>query len=138
METQSRLPAKALARAIENGVMKLGEPKSLVGVIVALVILLAEGFAALRAARENRLQTRLNLALSSALASIGLTIPAVALVSILTGLIITLGIDTKSIVLLLLSLFTIMLSFATGRTNVLQGVVLLVIFAVYLFITIVP
>jgi Ca2+:H+ antiporter len=132
------LVAKALAPEIESGIVKLGAPKSLVGVIVALVILLPEGFAALRAARENRLQTSLNLALGSALASIGLTIPAVAIVSILTGLTITLGIDTKSIVLLLLSLFTIMLSFGTGRTNVLQGVVLLVIFAVYLFITIVP
>jgi Ca2+:H+ antiporter len=132
------LIAKALAPAIETGVVKLGAPKSLVGVIVALVILLPEGTAALKAARKNRLQTSLNLALGSALASIGLTIPAVAIASIFTGLTVALGIDTKSIVLLILSLFTIMLSFSTGRTNVLQGVVLLVIFAVYLFTTIVP
>ncbi|HYH16780.1 MAG TPA: ionic transporter y4hA [Flavisolibacter sp.] len=132
------LIAKALAPAIEVGVVNLGAPKSLVGVIVALVILLPEGTAALKAARKNRLQTSLNLALGSALASIGLTIPAVAIASIFTGLTVALGIDTKSIVLLVLSLFTIMLSFGTGRTNVLQGVVLLVIFAVYLFTTIVP
>jgi Ca2+:H+ antiporter len=132
------LIAKALAPAIESGVVKLGAPKSLVGVIVALVILLPEGLAALRAARKNRLQTSLNLALGSALASIGLTIPAVAIVSIFTGLTVTLGIDTRSIVLLVLSLFTIMISFGTGRTNILQGVVLVVIFAVYLFTTIVP
>lgn len=132
------LVAKALAPTIESGVVKIGAPKSLVGVIVALVILLPEGTAALKAARKNRLQTSLNLALGSALASIGLTIPAVAIASIFTGLTVTLGIDTKSIVLLVLSLFTIMLSFGTGRTNVLQGVVLLVIFAVYLFTTIVP
>jgi Ca2+:H+ antiporter len=80
----------------------------------------------------------LNLALGSALASIGLTIPAVAMVSVFTGFPVTLGIDTKSMVLLILSLFTIMLSFGTGRTTILQGVVLLVIFAVYLFTTIVP
>jgi Ca2+:H+ antiporter len=132
------LIAKTLAPVIESGVVELGAPKSLVGVIVAFVILLPEGMAAFRAALNNRLQTSLNLALGSALASIGLTIPAVAIVSILTGLTVTLGIDTKSIVLLTLSLFTIMLSFGTGRTNVLQGVVLLVIFAVYLFTTIVP
>ncbi|HVG40435.1 MAG TPA: hypothetical protein VM888_02395 [Chitinophagaceae bacterium] len=132
------LIAKALAPSIENGVVELGAPKTLVGVIVALVILLPEGMAALKAARKNRLQISLNLALGSALASIGLTIPAVAIVSIFTGLTITLGIDTKSIVLLLLSLFTIIISFATGKTNVLQGVVLLVIFAAWLFITIVP
>ncbi|QHT70469.1 ionic transporter y4hA [Rhodocytophaga rosea] len=132
------LIAKALAPTIESGVVELGAPKSIVGVIVALVILLPEGLAAFRAARKNRLQTSLNLALGSALASIGLSIPAVAIVSIVTDLTITLGIDTKSIVLLLLSLFTIVISFGTGRTNVLQGVVLIVIFAVYLFTTIVP
>lgn len=132
------LIAKTLAPAIETGVVNLGAPKSLVGVIVALVILLPEGLAALRAARNNRLQTSLNLALGSALASIGLTIPAVAVMSMFSGLTITLGIDTKSTVLLILSLFTIMLSFGTGRTTILQGVVLLVIFAVYLFTTIVP
>ena len=132
------LIAKSLAPTIEKGVSGIGAPKSLVGVIVALVILLPEGMAAVKAARKNRLQTSLNLALGSALASIGLTIPAVAIVSIFTGLTVTLGIDMKSIVLLILALFTIMISFGTGRTNVLQGVVLLVIFTVYLFTTIVP
>ena len=116
----------------------MGAPKALVGVIVAFVILLPEGFAAVRAARQNRLQSSLNLALGSALASIGLTIPAVAVVSIFTGLTVTLGIDTKSIVWLVLSLFTILISFSTGKTNILQGVVLLVIFAAYMFTTIVP
>ena len=132
------LLAKALSPTIEAGVAAAGAPKSLVGILVAFVILLPEGVAALRAARQNRLQTSLNLALGSALASIGLTIPAVAIVSLATGMTITLGIDTKSTVLLVLSLFTVALSFGTGRTTVLQGVVLLVIFAVYLFTTIVP
>lgn len=132
------LLAKALSPTIEAGVAAVGAPKALVGILVAFVILLPEGVAALRAARLNRLQTSLNLALGSALASIGLTIPAVAIVSMVTGMTITLGIDTKSTVLLVLSLFTIALSFGTGRTTVLQGVVLLVIFAVYLFTTIVP
>jgi Ca2+:H+ antiporter len=132
------LLAKALAPDIENAVLKAGAPKSLVGVIIAAVVLLPEGLAAYRAARKNRLQTSLNLALGSALASIGLTIPAVAIVSMVTGMTITLGIDMKSTVLLLLSQFTIMLSLATGRTNILQGVVLLVIFAVYLFTIVAP
>lgn len=132
------LLAKALAPSIELGVVNMGAPKAVVGVIIAAVVLLPEGLAALRAARANRLQTSLNLALGSALASIGLTIPAVAVVSLLTGLTLTLGIDIKSTVLLVLSLFTTMLTLGTGRTNVLQGVVLLVIFAVYLFTTIVP
>lgn len=132
------LLAKALAPDIEDAVISAGAPKSLVGVIIAGVVLLPEGLAAYRAAKKNRLQTSLNLALGSALASIGLTIPAVAIVSIITGMTITLGIDTKSMVLLLLSQFTIMLSLGSGRTNVLQGVVLLTIFAAYLFTIIAP
>lgn len=132
------LLAKALAPTIEAGVVRLGAPNSLVGVIIAGVVLLPEGLAAWRAAKNNRLQTSLNLALGSALASIGLTIPAVAVLSAFTGLTITLGIDVKSTVLLFLSLFTIIISLSTGRSNILQGAVLLVIFAVYLFTTIVP
>jgi Ca2+:H+ antiporter len=132
------LLAKLLAPTIEKGVVDMGAPESLVGVIVAAVILLPEGLAAVRAAKKNRLQISLNLALGSALASIGLTIPVVAVVSIFTGMTVTLGIDTKSTLLLILSLFTVALSFGTGRTTVMQGVVLLVLFAVYLFTTIVP
>ncbi|MDQ3290864.1 MAG: ionic transporter y4hA, partial [Bacteroidota bacterium] len=113
-------------------------PNSFVGVIIAALVLLPEGLAAWRAAKNNRLQTSLNLALGSALASIGLTIPAVAVMSSFTGLPITLGIDVKSTVLLFLSLFTIMISLSTGRTNILHGTVLLVIFAVYLFTAIIP
>lgn len=132
------LLAKALAPDIEDAVVNAGAPKSLVGVIIAAVVLLPEGLAAYNAARKNRLQTSLNLALGSALASIGLTIPAVAIVAMITGMTITLGIDMKATVLLLLSLFTIMLSLATGKTNMLQGVVLLVIFATYLFTIVIP
>lgn len=132
------LLAKALAPEIEVAIVNAGAPKSLVGVIIAAVVLLPEGLAAYNAASKNRLQTSLNLALGSALACIGLTIPAVAIVALVTGMTITLGIDMKATVLLLLSLFTIMLSLATGKTNMLQGVVLLVIFATYLFTIIAP
>ena len=132
------LMAKALAPTIELIVSNSGAPKTLVGIIIAAVVLLPEGLAAYRAARANRLQTSLNLALGSALASIGLTIPAVAMVSIATGWTLTLGLDAKSTVLLMLSLFVCTLSLGTGRTTVLQGVVHLVILATYLFITIVP
>ena len=132
------LLAKSLAPTIEAAVAAAGAPKALVGIIIAAVVLLPEGLAALRAARANRLQTSLNLALGSALASIGLTIPAVAIVSLATGWTLTLGIDIKSTVLLLLSLLVATLSLGTGRTTVLQGTVHLVLFAVYLFTTIVP
>jgi len=130
--------AEFLAPGIEAGVDKMGAPRSLVGIIIAMVVLLPEGLSALNASNQNQLQSSLNLALGSALASVGLTIPAVAFVALYKELPLSLGIDTKSTVLFLLSLFTILLSLRTGRTTLLQGVVLLVIFAVYIFTTIVP
>ena len=132
------LLAKALSPSLEAAVAAAGAPSALVGVIIAAIVLLPEGLAALRAARADRLQTSLNLALGSALATIGLTIPVVAVTSFALGFPLTLGIDGRSSALLLLSLFVTSLSLSTGRTTVLQGVILLVLFAVYLFTTIVP
>jgi Ca2+:H+ antiporter len=132
------LLAKALSPTVEELVVSIGAPKSLVGIIIAAVVLLPESIAAYQAARANRLQTSLNLALGSALASIGLTIPAVAIVSLMYGLTLSLGIDAKSTVLLLLSLLVASISLGTGRTTIMQGTVHLVIFAVYLFTVIVP
>ena len=132
------LLAKSLAPTIEKFVLLIHAPHQLVGVIIASIVLLPEGLAAVRAARKNMFQTSLNLALGSALASIGLTIPAVAILSLITGWTLILGIDMKSTVLLLLALFVNAISLATGRTNILQGVILLVVFGVYLFTTVVP
>jgi Ca2+:H+ antiporter len=130
--------AEELAPPVELGVDKAGAPKSLVGIIVAMIVLLPEGISALQAAKNNQLQSSLNLALGSALASIGLTIPIVAFVSLYFGFPLTLGIDLKSTVLFILSLLVILISLRTGRTTLLQGMVLLILFAVYLFITIIP
>ncbi|HEY5803447.1 MAG TPA: ionic transporter y4hA [Lysobacter sp.] len=132
------LLAKVLAPSIEVVVDNAGAPRAVVGIIIAAVVLLPECFAALKAARRNRLQTSMNLALGSTLASIGLTIPAVALVVISTGWTLVLGLDSKSVVLLALTLLVATLSLGTGRTTILQGVVHLVIFAVYLFLSVVP
>lgn len=132
------LLAKKLAPSLESAVLKMGAPEALVGVIIAGIVLLPEGLAALRAARANRLQTSLNLALGSALASIGLTIPAVSFVSLYMNSHLRLGIDSKSSLLLMLSLFVAALVLRTGRTIILHGVVLLTVFVVYLFTTVVP
>lgn len=132
------LLAKSLSPAIENIVMVIGAPKTLVGVIIAAVVLLPEGMAALNAAHRNRLQTSINLALGSALASIGLTIPAVVIVCLLYDINMVLGLDFKSIVLLILSLFTVMIALNQGRTNMLYGIVLLVNLSAYIFTVIVP
>jgi Ca2+:H+ antiporter len=132
------LLAKSLAPPLETALIAMGAPEALVGIIIAAMVLLPEAIAAYQAARANRLQTSLNLALGSALASIGMTIPAVAIVSRVTGWTLTLGIDAKSTVLLVLSILVASLSLSTGRTTVMQGTVHLVLFAVYLFTTIVP
>jgi len=132
------LLAKALAPAIEGAVAQAGAPRAIVGVIIAGLVLLPESLAAVRAALANRLQTSLNLAIGSALATIGLTIPAVAALSLLIDLPLALGLDGKGTVLLFLTLLVSCLSLATGRTTILQGVVHLVIFGVFLFTTIVP
>lgn len=132
------LLAKTLAPPIELGVAALGAPRTIVGVIIAALVLLPESVAAVRAALANRLQTSLNLGLGSALATIGLSIPAVAALSLFVQLPIALGLDSKSIVLLFLTLIVASLSLATGRTTILQGVVHLVILGVYLFTTVVP
>jgi Ca2+:H+ antiporter len=130
--------AKSLTPTIEIGVARLGVPKAVVGIIIAALVLLPEGLAALGAARANRLQTSLNLALGSALASIGLTIPAVAVVSIVLDQPLELGLDAKDQVLLALTLLVGVITLGTGRTTVLQGIVHLVIFAVFLFFAMVP
>ncbi len=132
------LLAKALAPAIEEGVASAGAPHAVVGVVIAALVLLPESVAAVRAAMANRLQTSLNLALGSALATIGLTIPAVATLSLIQGLPLALGLDAKGIVLLSLTLLVTTQSLATARTTVLQGVVHLVIFGVFVFTTLVP
>jgi Ca2+:H+ antiporter len=130
--------AKMLTPPVERGIAAVGAPRSTVGIIIAGLVLLPEGLAAYRAANANRLQTSMNLALGSVLASIGLTIPAVAGVSILLGNPLTLGLSAKEELLLALTLIVSLLTIGTGRTTVLQGIVHLVIFAVFLFLAVVP
>ena len=130
--------AKILSTVVEQGVNRMGAPAAVVGIIIAMLVLLPEGAAALRNARANRLQTSLNLALGSALASIGLTIPTVAVVSILVGQPVLSGLQPKEIVLLALTLIVGVITLGTGRTTLLQGVVHLAIFAAFLFFAVVP
>jgi Ca2+:H+ antiporter len=130
--------AKVLAPAIENAVAAAGMPHAVVGIAIALMVLLPETVAAVRAARNDRMQTSFNLALGSALATIGLTIPVVATLSIFIGLPLTLGLPAKEIALLALTLLLTSMTLASGRATVLQGAVHLVVFSVYLFLAMVP
>lgn len=130
--------AKLLAPAIQSGVDAMGAPASVVGIAIAMMVLLPETVAALRAAAANRMQTSLNLALGSALATIGLSIPAVALVAHLLGTPLTLGLPHKEIVLLAVTLLVSTITLAGGRATVLQGAVHLVLFFAFLHLSIVP
>ena len=130
--------AKLLSPTIEAVVSAAGAPKAVVGITIAMLVLLPESFAALRAAKANRLQSSLNLALGSALASIGLTIPAVAAIAILFDLPLSLGISSLNMTLMYLTFFIGALTLAIGRTTRLQGVVHLIIFCEYLFLSLAP
>jgi Ca2+:H+ antiporter len=130
--------AKALSPSIELAIDKMGAPRAVVGIAIALLVLLPEGVAATRAGFNNRLQTSLNLSLGSALASIGLTIPAVAFVSIVFDLPLSLGIDALGMAFLGLTFLLSILTIAVGRATILQGAVHLVVFAAYLFLSLVP
>jgi Ca2+:H+ antiporter len=130
--------AKVLTPAVSAGVAGLGAPEAVVGIVISAVVLLPEGLAALRAAGRNRLQTSMNLAFGSALASIGLTIPAVAAVSVILDAPLVLGLGPKEEVLLLLTLLVSLMTLGTGRTTMLQGVIHLVILAASLFLVVVP
>lgn len=130
--------AKVLSPAIEAGVDAVGAPPATIGVAIAAIVLLPEAWAAVRAALADRMQTSVNLALGSALACIGLTIPAVALASVVLGQPLVLGLETKDLVLLALAFLVSTITLASGRTTLMQGAVHLVIFAAYLFLTLVP
>jgi Ca2+:H+ antiporter len=130
--------AKVLSPSIEGAVAAAGMPHAVVGIAIALMVLLPETWAAVRAALRNRMQTSLNLALGSALATIGLTIPAVAVTSISLGLPLDLGLPAKEVALLALTLLLSSMTMAAGRATVLQGAVHLVLFVVFIFLSMIP
>ncbi|MFC8797432.1 calcium:proton antiporter [Promicromonospora sp. NPDC057138] len=130
--------AKMLSPTIEQGVTTAGLPYGVVGVVIALLVLAPESIAAVRNALRNRVQTSLNLAYGSAMASIGLTIPTIAVAMIWMGGPLTLGLEPVQMVLLAVSVVVAMLSIAPGRANTLQGVVHLVLLAAFLAVSIQP
>ncbi|MEV0980405.1 ionic transporter y4hA [Streptomyces sp. NPDC049915] len=130
--------AKGVSPTIEKGVAAAGLHHAVVGVIIALLVLLPETIAALRSARRDRVQTSLNLALGSSMASIGLTIPAVALASVWLSGPLVLGLNSLHMVLLALTVVVASLTVVPGRATPLQGGVHLVLFAAYLELAINP
>lgn len=127
------LLAKKLSPVIEETIVGAGLPNALVGLLISTVILLPEGISAARSASRNKFQGSINLSLGSAIASIGLSIPTVAILCVILDIPLILGLDPKSMVLLGLSLFTVMLSLIKGKTNLTYGTVLLVNLMAYIF-----
>lgn len=130
--------SKILSPTIESTITYLGAPKAVVGIIIAILVLAPETLAAMNSAKSNQLQTSLNLALGSGAASIALTIPAVSLYSIITNQPLTLGLDAKGIVFLILTFTAAGLTFSSGRTTSLHGLIHLVIMFSYLAISLMP
>jgi Ca2+:H+ antiporter len=132
------LIAKKFAVVLEAGLAIAGAPHAVAGVIVAMIVLAPESISAVRSAQKDALQKSLNLALGSSLATIGLTIPTVALMSVVIGKGLVLGLSPRDTLLLSLTLFISLLTFGTGRTNTLYGFVHLVVFATFLIFTFIP
>jgi Ca2+:H+ antiporter len=132
------LLAKKFSLVVDAGAAAIGAPPAFAGILVALLILLPESAAAIAAARKNDLQKSVNLALGSSLATIGLTIPAVAVAAYALDKTLILGLDQREVVLLVMTFFISMLTFGTGRTNILFGLVHLLVFAVFVFMVFVP
>ena len=130
--------AKVLSPSIEAAVLAAGAPDAVIGIAIAMLVLAPETVAAVRAARANRLQTSMNLALGSALATIGLTIPAVVVASLVFHLPVTLGLLPKDLALLGLTFIVGAVTLGPGRTSIMQGAVQLVVFAAFLFLSLVP
>jgi Ca2+:H+ antiporter len=130
--------AKLLSPSIVSTISWLGAPKAVVGIVIALLVLAPETFAAINSAKTNQLQTSLNLALGSGAASIALTIPAVSVYSIVYGRSLSLGLDPKSIIFLFTTFIAAGFTFASGRTTPLHGIVHLVILVSYIAITFMP
>jgi Ca2+:H+ antiporter len=130
--------AKSIAPAIRDAVNAMAAPATVVGIAIALLVLMPETWAAIRAAMRNRMQTSLNLLLGSALATIGLTIPSVAAISLLYDVPLQLGLPPKETALLVLTFLVSITTLAGGQATVLHGAVHLVLFATFLFLAVVP
>jgi Ca2+:H+ antiporter len=132
------LLAKLFAIEVNASVAAVGAPPAVSGVIIAFIVLLPESIAAVRAASRDDLQKSLNLVLGSSLATIGLTIPAIAVANIILQKPLVLGLDPRDMALVVMTLAASILTFGTGRTNVLFGFLHLVIFGTFLFFAFVP
>ncbi len=127
------LLSKALAKVLDYQIASLHAPAAIGGIIIAILVLAPEGLAAIRAARDDHLQRSVNICLGSALATIGMTVPAVLTIGLITGNKVVLGLDPVESVLLITTVLVAILTFASNKTNTIHGIVHLILFIAYIF-----
>ena len=130
--------AEKFAIPLDNSIERFGMPQAFGGAIVAGLVLAPEALSAINAARKNQLQRSVNILHGSVLASIGLTIPAVLTIGMISKRMVTLGIEGGNLPLLLLTLAASVVTFTSGKTSVLQGCIHLLLFAVFLLLIFSP
>ena len=132
------LLAKKFAIPMDNSIEQFNMPQEFGGAIIAALVLSPEGLGAIRASLRNQLQRSINILLGSVLATIGLTIPAVLTIGLITKRSVTLGVEGGNLPLLLLTLAVSVVTFTSRRTNVLQGCIHLLLFAVFVLLIFAP
>lgn len=128
------LLSKNLAVLVDHGIAVSGAPVALGGFLVAILVLSPEGMAAVQAAAGDKLQRSINISLGSGLATIGLTVPAILMISLVTGKTVVLGLGSVDTVLLVATLAVSLVNFSSNRSNFVQGVIHLVLFAAYVVV----
>lgn len=128
------LLSKKLAIVVNHAITTIGAPAALGGLLVAVLVLAPEGMSAIKAALSNRLQRSMNISMGSALATISLTIPAVLIIGLVTGEKVILGLNGVDSVLLILTLFVSIINFSSGKSNIIQGLIHLILFVLYLLL----
>ena len=126
------LLSKSMAKIIDFQVSVFAAPAALGGVVIALLVLAPEGLAAIKAAVSNRLQRSINICLGSAIATIGLTVPAVLMIGLVTGQKVVLGLGPVDSLILVTTILTAMVTFSSSKTNIIHGIVHLILFAAYI------
>ncbi len=132
------LLSKRLDKVVDTGIEAVGAPAMLSGVLIAIIVFTPEGVSALKAAYANQLQRTVNLCLGACLSTLGLTLPAVLIIGLVTGETVILGLDPTGMVLVFLTLLLSMVTFSGPRTTVLEGAVHLLVFFVFVVLVFSP
>jgi Ca2+:H+ antiporter len=132
------LLSKNLDKVVKTGIEALGAPVALSGILIALIVFTPEGISALKAAYKNQLQRTVNLCLGACLSTLGLTLPAVLIIGLITGQQVILGLDQTGVVLVALTLLLSVVTFSGPRTTVLEGAVHLLVFFIYIVLVFSP